>query len=285
MRKLTLICVLTILFGSFLTVSASCDRADDILAVCDTAIAAVQSGSGYDSTVAETELGNLLADAVREESGSDAAIICGGHTLRSITYGDITAEKVLRSVDSQSRTATVEASPAALWGLLETALSHVVLDENEAIDASTSSWYYYPQVSGLELKYDASAPAGNRLLSLSCGGVELDRSDSRASITLALSAEYLLWKEAEPLLKKEDAEATEAEMLLARMGKTGTVTAPASDRTKVVGVTKSWFSEYRLYRFLPYIILIILLIVLPRQKYRLRNMDGSLSKRYKKYKL
>lgn len=258
---------------------AWCMEDDDVIASCDTAISAV-SGSALDSTAAETPLGDLLADAVREETGCDAAIVCGGHVLRSITYGDITTDKVLASVDGRGKAALVHVSPAELWELLETALSRIALDEGEAIDPAASSWAYYPQISGLEIQYDASAPAGERLLAVSCGGTPLDSADQSGTIATALSEEYLSW---DVLLQRqaETPERTEAEMLAAYLGDLEVVTAPAANRIRVLGITRSLFADYKLYRYIPYIILILLLAILPRQKRRLRNMDGSLSNRYR----
>lgn len=281
-RKAATCCIIIALLFQCLALEAN---ADNIIGSCETAISAVQVSTGYGSTVAETELGNLLADAVRTESGCDIAIVCGGHIFRSITWGDITEEKIADAVDQSAAVLAVEVTPAQLYGLLETALSQIVLDEQERIDGEKSGSFFYPQISGFSMQYDASAPPGFRMIGVTYNDRKLDSEDEDAHLKLAVSKEYLELMSGNWMMETRD---TEWEMsvghcLRSYITKEGQITAPDIDRVTVQGVYMSLFERLKAGSFLPYVILVVLLAVLPRQRHRLRNMDGSLSKRYKDY--
>lgn len=252
---------------------------ETVIGSCERAITAVQSSTGYDSTVAETELGNLLADGVRAESGAQAAVVCGGHIAHSITYGEITEADVTDAVDADAAAVLVEMTPQELWELLETALSGLVLDEQEALDTEASSSPYYPQVSGLSMRYDISQPPGEKLVSVSVNGEELNRYDGARTLSVAVSADYLSVTD----LMGAVLPRTEAECLISYVASMGEVDIPITERTTAIGSYPQLFTDYRLIRLLPLLVLLILVLILPRQRHRLRNMDGSLSKRYRDY--
>lgn len=281
-RKAAICCIIIALLCQNLVSEA---KADNIIGSCETAISAVQASTGYGSTVAETELGNLLADAVRAESGCDMAVVCGGHIFRSIIWGDITEEKLADAVDQSAEVLAVEVTPAQLYVLLETALSQVVLDEQERIDGEKSASFFYPQISGFSMRYDASAPPGFRMIGVTYNDRKLDSEDGDTHLKLAVSKEYMELMSGNWMMETRGTgwEASIGHCLNSYITKEGHITAPDIDRVMVLGVYMSLFERLKAGYFLPYVILVLLLAVLPRQRHRLRNLDGSLSKRYKDY--
>jgi 2',3'-cyclic-nucleotide 2'-phosphodiesterase (5'-nucleotidase family) len=128
------------------------------LSALDSRKAAVRGG--------ETAIGNLIADAMREAVGADVAITNGGGIRGNRQYpagSDITRRDVLSELPFGNRTAKIEVKGATIVAALENGVSQV---ENVA--------GRFPQVSGLRAVYDASRPAGERILSAEIDGKPID---------------------------------------------------------------------------------------------------------------
>ena len=142
------------------------------------------------ATCAESTLGSLAADAAREALGTDAAIVPGGLLTGTLETGAVFDTDVLRVIPADAPLNVRTVSPAELRALLESGISRVTIGEGDRIDTSASADEAYPQTSGFTWKYDASAPAGERIVSIRLAGEELDLTSETASITLAcVSAE------------------------------------------------------------------------------------------------
>ncbi len=111
----------------------------------------------------ETNLGNLLTDAVREYTGADVAVWNGGGIRASADLGEITLEKALEIFPFLNEVVTVEVSGATLIQILE----HGVGSFPEVAGK-------FLQVSGLRFYFNPNNPAGERVLCVYVSGELLD---------------------------------------------------------------------------------------------------------------
>lgn len=149
--------------------------------------------SGENAGSRETELGRTVAEAVRLAAGTEAAIVNGGDIYCDLAAGAVTEEKLSRSLAGEKEIAVTSVTPRQLFEILENGFSRLCLDlENgDRVDPSASDFGAFPQLAGLRCKYDASAPVGERVISLYLGERELSRTDESSLVTLA-ATEYLL---------------------------------------------------------------------------------------------
>ncbi len=150
---------------------------------------AFTSGGDLPAACAESSLGSLAADAAREALGADAAVIPAGLLDGTIDKGAVFDSDVRRVIPADAPLETRTVSPAELCALLESGISRVTIGEGDRIDAAASAYDGYPQTSGFTWRYDASAPAGARVVSIRLGGEELDLTDETAYLTLACVSE------------------------------------------------------------------------------------------------
>jgi 2',3'-cyclic-nucleotide 2'-phosphodiesterase (5'-nucleotidase family) len=120
----------------------------------------------------ETNLGNLVADAVREAVPSDAAIVNGGAIRASVPAGEVTAAHLYNVLPFDTFIVAFELSGSELRALLE-----------DGLGGLGKLGGGFPQVSGMSYSFDASAPAGSRLGKVRIGGAAL-RDDGRYVVAL-----------------------------------------------------------------------------------------------------
>ena len=114
----------------------------------------------------ESAIGNLITDAMRISTGADFAITNGGGIRADRTYDPgtvLTRRDILTELPFGNVTVMTELPGSQVLAALENGLSQV---ENGA--------GRFPQVSGLEVVYDPTAPAGSRVASVTVGGAALD---------------------------------------------------------------------------------------------------------------
>ena len=68
---------------------------------------------------AETNLGDLVADALLAQPGADVAVVCGGNIRKSIPRGDITMKDMLITLPFGMRIYTVEVTGQQILDALE----------------------------------------------------------------------------------------------------------------------------------------------------------------------
>lgn len=115
----------------------------------------------------DTPIGNLVADAFKSLTGTDIAIHAGGSTAQPIHKGPFTMADIFRVNGYGFNTlntlgfqlATFEMTGEALWMGLEFGLSSIESNDE-----------FFIQVSGLEYRYDATRPSGERLVSVRING-------------------------------------------------------------------------------------------------------------------
>jgi len=114
----------------------------------------------------EAAIGNLIADAVRDLTGAEIAIINGGGIRAGKVYPAgtaITRRDVLAELPFGNRTVMLEATGRDIRAALENGLN-----------ALPQAAGRFPQVSGLTIVADPGKPAGSRVVSIMFGKVPLD---------------------------------------------------------------------------------------------------------------
>lgn len=126
--------------------------------------AAVQlDGERANVRTRETNLGNLVTDAMRAYLGTDAAITNGGGIRASINTGEITMGEVYTVLPFDNTLLSLELTGAQLLECLE----HGVAKYPESAGS-------FLQVSGITFRFDPSKPAGQRITEVRVGGTKLD---------------------------------------------------------------------------------------------------------------
>jgi 2',3'-cyclic-nucleotide 2'-phosphodiesterase (5'-nucleotidase family) len=111
----------------------------------------------------ETNLGNLITDAMRAKFDADAAITNGGGIRASIDKGEITQGEVITVLPFGNTTILTEVSGTDLKAALEHGISKYPATEG-----------LFPQVSGIKFRFDGNAEIGNRVQEVWVGGEKLD---------------------------------------------------------------------------------------------------------------
>ncbi|MAQ37857.1 MULTISPECIES: bifunctional metallophosphatase/5'-nucleotidase [Thioclava] len=115
----------------------------------------------------ESTMGDLIADALRDATKADVTLINGGGIRGDTTYDaghKITRKDVLTELPFGNKTVVTEIPGSQILSALENGFSQV---ENGA--------GRFPQISGMSVVYDPSAPAGSRVVSVEVGGQPLDK--------------------------------------------------------------------------------------------------------------
>jgi 2',3'-cyclic-nucleotide 2'-phosphodiesterase (5'-nucleotidase family) len=118
----------------------------------------------------ETNLGNFIADVMRQTAKADAAIINGGSIKGSIPRGKIETQDVYTALPYDNYLIALKLTGAQLKDALEHGVSNLEKPSHR-----------FPQVSGITFIYSPSAPKGSRVKDITIGGQPL-----------ALSKEYVV---------------------------------------------------------------------------------------------
>lgn len=115
--------------------------------------------------IEECILGNLISDAILEETGADMVIQNGGGIRADIAAGQVTLGDVLTVLPFGNLIATFELSGADMIAALENGVSRVEVDENNnpVVDGASGR---FPQVAGMRFVFDATQEAGSRIVSI-----------------------------------------------------------------------------------------------------------------------
>ncbi|GAB4554021.1 MAG: bifunctional UDP-sugar hydrolase/5'-nucleotidase [Anaerolineae bacterium] len=110
-----------------------------------------------DCRITECPIGNLVADALRAESGAQIAIMNGGGIRAAIDAGNITVGEVFTVLPFDNLLATFTLRGSDVLAALENGLSRL---------GAESGTGRFAQVSGLRYVYTPNAPIGKRVLSV-----------------------------------------------------------------------------------------------------------------------
>ncbi len=118
---------------------------------------------GNDSRSQETNLGNLVADILRQETKADVALTNGGGIRADILKGPISMKDILSVLPFSDYPVVLKVKGQELKSIFEYGLA--------GPDRSGGG---FPQVSGIRLTYNPAAPEGQRIKDLRVGGKPLD---------------------------------------------------------------------------------------------------------------
>ena len=111
----------------------------------------------------ETNLGDFIADVMREASGADVAIINGGGIRTSLRQGALKVKDIYSILPFDNYIVSIRLTGRQIQEALEYGLSGI---EEEA--------GRFPQVSGLKISYTPSAPVGSRITEVLIRGRPID---------------------------------------------------------------------------------------------------------------
>jgi 5'-nucleotidase len=177
----------------------------------------------------ETNLGSYIADAYRQQTGAQVALLNGGSIRSNTTYapGELTKRDVLSILPFENPIVMVEVTGAQIRAALEHGVSRV-REEKEA--------GLFPQVSGLRFTYDGRRPAGARVTSITIWINENENAplDDGKTYTLAANTYvlgggdgYTMFKGVKFLITPEEAQ-VEPAVLMNTISKAGEI-APRTD--------------------------------------------------------
>jgi len=114
----------------------------------------------------EAAIGNLVADAMRDATGADVAMANGGGIRADRTYEPgtmLTRRDILTELPFGNATVMTEITGQQILEAMENGVSRVEDGAGR-----------FPQISGMTLIYDPTAPAGSRVVQLMIGDSEVD---------------------------------------------------------------------------------------------------------------
>ena len=111
----------------------------------------------------ETNLGNLITDAMLNATGADAAMTNGGGIRASINVGEIKMDDVLKVLPFGNYVVLKEVKGSDIVGALENGVS--------AYPAELGG---FPHVSGMTFKFNPKADIGSRIYEVKIGGKPID---------------------------------------------------------------------------------------------------------------
>nr|WP_239534011.1 5'-nucleotidase C-terminal domain-containing protein [Thalassobacillus pellis] len=121
------------------------------------------NGERADVRTSETNLGNLITNAMLEKSGADIAITNGGGIRASIGEGEVTLGEIINVSPFGNYLVKMKMSGATI----KEALEHGVSDYPNTKGA-------FPQVGGMTFTIDSKASAGKRVKDLRVSGEPID---------------------------------------------------------------------------------------------------------------
>ncbi|NBI29937.1 5'-nucleotidase C-terminal domain-containing protein [Chengkuizengella marina] len=136
---------------------------ETILAEVVGSTSVVLDGEREQVRAGETNLGNLITDAMLNETGADVALTNGGGIRASIDVGEITKGEVITVLPFGNYIVTKEVSGAVIKAALE-----------NGIDSYPDAKGAFPHVAGIDYTIDASKPAGERAVSIQINGEPID---------------------------------------------------------------------------------------------------------------
>ena len=141
----------------------------------------------------ESNLGNLLADVLHQDSEVDIAVMNSGSLRADLRPGPVTVEAVLNVYPFIGPYHVVEIDAEGVEALLE---------------HSYALHYGFAQMAGVEAVYDSRRPLGERLISAKIGGQPLDperRYTVASSAFLALGGDdYSMLAAGKPIRQSEE---------------------------------------------------------------------------------
>jgi len=120
-----------------------------------------------ESRTRETNVGNFITDAFRKSTAADVGFMNGGSVRADglIGPGKLTMRDLLSILPFKNKLVKIEITGATLRAALEHGVSRSAEDSQPG---------GFPQVSGIQFSFDASRPAGARLVDVKVNGLPLE---------------------------------------------------------------------------------------------------------------
>ena len=117
----------------------------------------------------ETNVGNFIADQFRKSTAANVGLMNGGSVRADgiIGPGVLTQRDLLSILPFKNKLVKIEVTGATLRAALEHGVARTGLDAEPG---------RFPQVSGVQFSFDASRPAGGRLVEVKVNDLPLDNS-------------------------------------------------------------------------------------------------------------
>lgn len=115
----------------------------------------------------ETNLGNLVTDALRQQTGANIALHNGGNLRMTIPAGDVTKAQVLSVMPFSNYVVVKRLDGATLKEALEKGVSEY-----------PGEFGGFPHVSGMTFTFNPNAPVGRRITTVTIGGNALNEGQS-----------------------------------------------------------------------------------------------------------
>jgi 5'-nucleotidase len=151
----------------------------------------------------ETNISDFVADAFRQATGADVALVNGG-SIRAeavISPGELTRRDVLSILPFANPVVKLEVTGATLRAALEHGVSRSAEDKEPG---------RFPQVSGMRFTFDTTRAVGSRVTEVTVGGQPLDDKKTYTLATTTFLAVdggdgYTMFRGARFLIKPEQA--------------------------------------------------------------------------------
>lgn len=134
------------------------------------------------STLEETALGDVTADAVRWATDADVAIVNGGYIVANLQPGEVYEQDIISLFSKPEKLVVLTMTQSELKECLEIGVSHIQVGPDEKIDVAESKFDGFPQVSGVSFRYDPSAPIGKRIM-------DMETEETGGQLTVACTLE------------------------------------------------------------------------------------------------
>lgn len=165
----------------------------------------------------EAAIGNLIADAMRERSRADVAIMNGGGIRGGKVYTPgttISRRDVLSELPFGNHLVMLDIKGSGLRAAVENGLSRLPAAAGR-----------FPHISGMKVEFDSRQPPGARVTAISVGGAPLDPSKTYRIATNDFMARggdgYASFAELSPLVPLEDAPLLADEVMIYLNGMPG----------------------------------------------------------------
>ncbi len=121
------------------------------------------NGVKGDVRTGETNMGNMITEALLDISGADVALTNGGGIRTSIDVGEVTRGEVLSVLPFGNTVRVIELQGSDILAAIE-----------NGIDSYPETKGAFPHIAGMTVQFDSSQPAGSRVVEIKVGGELLD---------------------------------------------------------------------------------------------------------------
>lgn len=183
----------------------------------------------------ETNMGDFIADAFRQATGSDVALVNGG-SVRADTIiepGVLTKRDVLSILPFNNKVVKLQLSGAVIRAALEHGVASLGTESQPG---------RFPQVSGIRYAFDTGRPPGKRITSITINGKPLDDQrtytlSTTSYVALDAGDGYDMFRGA-PLVTRPEQALSETEILLKAITSVPAIAPKIDGRIKRVDVGK-----------------------------------------------